>query len=107
MSTTTQKHNEKQAREKKEFKQQAGTGIWHHDTPRKAQKQHIKTVTENKHNRNWQGSRRNDMEAVHQVFGENEVKIKRKSLEAFRLLRQADQALEEIHKFIVDCTEYM
>jgi hypothetical protein len=36
---------------------------------------------------NWQGSRCNDMEAVNQVFGINEVEIKQKSLEALRLLR--------------------
>jgi hypothetical protein len=37
------------------------------------------------------------MKAFNQVFGPNEVKIKRKSLEALRLLRQADQALDKIH----------
>jgi hypothetical protein len=77
----------------KEFKQQAGTGIWHRDTPRKAQKQHFKKVAKYKSNRNWQGSMHNDVEAVNQVFGANEVEIKWKSLEALRLLRQADQAL--------------
>ncbi len=87
--------------------QQAGTGICHHDTPKKAQKQHHKKVARNQRNRNWQGSRRNDVEAVNQIFGTNEVEIKWKSLEALRLLRQADQALDEIHKFITDCTEYM
>ncbi len=55
----------------------------------------------------WQGSRRYDVEAVNQVFGVNEVEIKQKSLEAHRLLRWADHALDEIHKFIADCTEYV
>jgi hypothetical protein len=56
---------------------------------------------------NWQGSRRNDVEAVNQVFGANEVEIKQKFLEALRLLRQADQALNKICKFIADRTEYV
>ncbi len=76
----------------KNFKQQAGTGIWRCDMPRKVQKQHYKKVTKNKRNTNWQGSRCNDVEAVNQVFGANEVEFKQKSLEALRLLRQADQA---------------
>jgi hypothetical protein len=91
----------------KEFKQQAGTGIWHCDMPRKAQKQHYKKVAKNKCSTNWQGSRRNDMETVNQVFGTNEVEIKQKSMEAIRLLRQANQALDKICKFITDCTEYV
>jgi hypothetical protein len=36
---------------------------------------------------NWQGSRRNYVEAVNQVFGANEVEIKWNFLEALRLLR--------------------
>jgi hypothetical protein len=48
-----------------------------------------------------------DVEAVNQVFGANEVEIKWKSLEALRLLRQADQALDKIHKFLADWTEYV
>jgi hypothetical protein len=64
----------------KEFKQQAGPGIWHCDTPRKAQKQYYKKVAKYKSNANWQGSRQNDVEAVDQVFGTNEVEIKQKSL---------------------------
>jgi hypothetical protein len=75
--------------------QQAGIGIWHHDMPRKAQKQHYKEVAKNKRNTNWQGSRHNSVEAVNEVFGANEVEINRKSLEALRLLGQADQALEK------------
>jgi hypothetical protein len=62
--------------------------------PRKAQKQHYKKVAQYKSNVNWQGSRRNEVEAVNQVFGTNEVEIKRKSLEDLRLLRQADQVLD-------------
>ncbi len=42
------------------------------------------------------------MKAVNQVFGANEVEIKWKSLEALRLLRQADQALDKIGKFFAD-----
>ncbi len=49
---------------------------------------------------------RNDVEAVNQVFGANEVEIKQKSLEALRLLRQADYALDEICKYLTACTEY-
>ena len=75
--------------------------------PKKAQKQHHKKVTGKQRNRNWQGSRHNDVEAVNQVFGVNEVEIKQKYLEALRLLRQADQALDKICKFIADCTEYV
>ncbi len=86
---------------------QAGTGIWHCDTPRKAQKQHYKKVAKYESNVNWQGSRRNDMEAVNQAFGTNEMEIKQKSLEAIRLLRQADCALGKICKYIIDCTTYV
>ncbi len=89
----------------KEFKQQADIGIQHRDTPKKAQKQHYKKVAKYKSNVNWQGSRHTDVEAVNQVFGANGVEIKQKSLEAIRLLRQADQALDEIREFIADCTE--
>jgi hypothetical protein len=87
--------------------QQAGTGIWRRDTPRKAQKQHYKKVAKYKSNAKWQASRRTGVEAVNQVFGANEVEIKQKSLEVIRLIRQADQALDKICKFIADCTEYV
>ncbi len=87
--------------------QQAGTGIWCHDMPRKAQKQHYKKLAKYKSNANWQGSRGNDVEADNQVFSMNEAEIKQKSLEAIRLLRQADQALDKIHRFIADRTEYV
>jgi hypothetical protein len=46
------------------------------------------------------------VEAVNQVFGANRVEIKQKSLEALRLLRQADHALDKIRKYHADCTEY-
>jgi hypothetical protein len=74
---------------------------------KKAQKQHHKKVAGKQRNRNWQGSRCNDVEAVNQVFGANEVEIKQKSLEALRLLRQADQALDAIREFLADCTEFL
>jgi hypothetical protein len=80
----------------KEFKQQAGTGICCCDMPRKAQKQHYKKVAKHKSNMNWQGNRRNDVEAVNQVFDDNEKEIKQKSLEALRLFRQHGQTLGEI-----------
>jgi hypothetical protein len=40
------------------------------------------------------------MEVVNQVFGANEVEIKQKTLEALWLLRQADHALDKIHKYL-------
>ncbi len=45
------------------------------------------------------------MEAVDQVFGANEAAIKQMTLEALRLLRQADHALDKIHKYLTDHTE--
>ncbi len=87
--------------------QRAGTGIWHHNTPKNVQKQQHKKVARNKCNKNWQGRRLNDVEADNQVLGANEVEIKRKSLEALRLLRQADHALDKICKYLADCTEYV
>jgi hypothetical protein len=56
--------------------QWAGAGIWRHGTPKDAQKQQHKKVARNKCNRNWQGSRRNVVEAVNQVYGANKVEIK-------------------------------
>jgi hypothetical protein len=87
--------------------QWAGTGIWRCNTPKYGQKQQHKKVTRNKHNRNWQGSRHNDVKAVDQVFEANEVDIKQKTLEALRLLRQADHALNKIHKYLTDRTGYL
>ncbi len=45
------------------------------------------------------------MEAVEQLFGANKVEIKQKTLEAPRLLRQADNALDIICKYLADRTE--
>jgi hypothetical protein len=87
--------------------QWAGTGIWHCDTPKSTQKQQHKKVARNNRKRNWQGSRRNDVEAVNQVFGVNKVEIKQKTLEALGLLRQADHALDEIYKYLADRTKYV
>jgi hypothetical protein len=87
--------------------QRAGTGIWRCNTPKNIQKQQHNKVARNKGNRNWQGSRYNDVEAVNQVFGANEVEIKQKTLEALRPLRQADHALDKICKYLADRTEYV
>jgi hypothetical protein len=85
--------------------QQAGTGIWHCDTSRNTQKQQHKKATRNKCNKNWQNSRHNDVEAVDQLFGADKVEIKQKTLEALRLLRQADQALNEVCKYFGNLTK--
>jgi hypothetical protein len=45
--------------------------------------------------------------AVNEVFGANKVEIKQKTLEALRLLRQANHALDEIRKYLAECTEYV
>jgi hypothetical protein len=76
--------------------QRAGTGIWRCDTPKNTQKQQHKKVKRNKRNRKLQSSRRNDVEAVNQLFGANKVEIKQKTLEALRLLRQADHAFNKV-----------
>ncbi len=86
--------------------QKAGTG-WHHDTPRNTQKQQHKKAARNKHHRNWQNSRHHDVEAVDQLFGANKVKIKQKMLEALRLLRQANQALNEVREYFDNLTKDM
>jgi hypothetical protein len=87
--------------------QQAGTGIWHCDMPRNTQKQQPKKAARNKCNRNWQNSRHIDVEAVDQLFGVNKVEIKQKILEALRLLRQVDQALNKVCKYPNDLTKDM
>jgi hypothetical protein len=46
-----------------------------------------------------------DVEAVDKVFGSNKVEIKQKTLEALRLHRQADHALDRICKYFADCME--
>jgi Spy/CpxP family protein refolding chaperone len=85
--------------------QWAGTGIWHRDTLKNTQKQQHKKVKRNKRNRNLQSSRHNDVEAVNQLFGANKVEIKQKMLEALRLLRQADHALNKVCKRFDNLTE--
>ncbi len=45
------------------------------------------------------------MEAVDQLFGANKVEIKQKTLEAVRLLRQADHALDKVCKYFEDLTK--
>ncbi len=85
--------------------QWAGTGLWRCNMPKNVQKQQHKKVARNKRNRNWQGSRHNDVETVDQVFRANEVEIKQKTLEALRLLGQADHVLDKIHKYLADRTE--
>ncbi len=45
------------------------------------------------------------MEAVNQLFGVNEVEIKQKTLEALRLLRQADFSLNKVCKYFDNLTE--
>jgi hypothetical protein len=69
------------------------------------QKQQHKKVARNKRNRNWQSSRRNDVEAVYQLFEANEVEIKQKMLEACRILRQADHAPNKVCNYFDDLTK--
>jgi hypothetical protein len=85
--------------------ERAGTGNWHCNTPKNTQKQQHKKVARKKRNRNWKSSRRNDVEAVNQLFGANKVEIKQKTLEALRLLRQADQALDKVCKYFDNLTK--
>jgi hypothetical protein len=85
--------------------QRAGTGIWCCDTLMNILKQQHKKIARNKRNRNWQGNRHNDVEAVNQVFGANKMEIKQKTLKALRLLRQADHALDKICKYLADRSE--
>ncbi len=75
--------------------------------PKNVQKQQHKKVARNKCNRNWQGSRHNEVEAFNQVFGANKVKITQKTVEAIRLLGQADHAQDKICKYLADRTEYV
>ena len=56
---------------------------------------------------NWKGSRRNDVDAVNQLFGANKVEIKQKMLEALRLLRQADHALDKVCGYFSNLTKDM
>ena len=72
---------------------------------RNTQKQQHKKVARNQCNRNLQGSRCNDAEAVNRLFGVDEVKIKQKTLEALGLLRQADHALGKVCKYFDNLTK--
>jgi hypothetical protein len=45
------------------------------------------------------------VEAVDQLFRANEVEIKQKMLEALRLLKQADQALDEVREYFDNLTK--
>jgi hypothetical protein len=45
------------------------------------------------------------VEVVDQLFGANKVEIKQKTLEALRLLRQADQALDEVCNYFKNLTK--
>ncbi len=45
------------------------------------------------------------MGAVDQLLGANKVEIKQKTLEALRLLRRADQALDEVCKYFDNLTK--
>ncbi len=87
--------------------QWAGTGIWCRNTTKNTQKQQHKKVARNKRNRNWQGNRCNDVEAVNQLSRANEVEIKQKMLEALRLFRQADHALGKVCKYFDNLTKNM
>jgi hypothetical protein len=87
--------------------QQAETGIWHCNAPRNRQKLQHKKVARTKRNKNWQSSTRNNMEAVDQLFGANKVEIKQKMLEAIKLLRQANQALDKVRKYFDNLTKDM
>jgi hypothetical protein len=77
--------------------QQAGTGIWYCNAMDNAQKKRYKKIAK-KHNVNWEGGRRNDVEAVNQAFSASELEIKLKFLEAITLIRQADSTLNKICK---------
>ncbi len=87
------------------FKKNQLRGIWHCDTTKKAQKQYCKKVAKYKSNMKRKGSRHNDMEAVNQLFGANEVEIKQKMLEALRLLRQADHAVNKVCEYFDNLTK--
>ncbi len=86
------------------FKKNQLRGIWCRDTTKKAQKKNCKKVAKYK-SMNWKDSRRNDVEAVNQLFGANKVEIKQKRLEALRILRQADHALDKICEYFDNLTK--
>ena len=72
---------------------------------KEAQRQYCKKVAKYKRNRNWQSSRRNEVEAVNQISGANKVEIKQNMLEALRLLRQADHVLNKVCKYFNNLTK--
>jgi hypothetical protein len=84
------------------FKKNQLRGTWCHDMTKKAKKQYCKKFSKYQSNMNWKGSRRNDVEAVNHLFGVNKVEIKQNTLEALRLLRRADPALDEVHKYFAN-----
>jgi hypothetical protein len=45
------------------------------------------------------------VEAVDQLFGVSKVEVKQKMLDALRLLRRADQALNEVHEYFNNLTK--
>ncbi len=47
------------------------------------------------------------MEAVDQLFGANKVEIKQKTFAALRLLRRADQALDQVFEYFNNLTKDM
>jgi hypothetical protein len=54
---------------------------------------------------NWKDSRRNDVEAIHQLFRVNKMEIKQKMPEAIRLFSQADYALDKVCKYFNNLTK--
>ncbi len=56
---------------------------------------------------NWKGIRRDDVEAVDQLFEANKVEIKQKMLEALSLLRQADHAVDKVCEYFDNLTKDM
>jgi hypothetical protein len=89
------------------FKKKQLQGIWCHDTKKKAQKQYYKKVAKYKSKVNWKGSRHKVVEPVYKLFGANKVEINQKMLEALRLLRQAEQVLEEVCEYFNNLTKDM
>jgi hypothetical protein len=87
------------------FKKNQLRGIGCHDTTRKAQKQFCKKVAKLKSSVNLKGSKRNEAEAVNQLFGANKVEIKQKMLEVLRVLRKTDCALNKVCEYFYNLTE--
>jgi hypothetical protein len=87
------------------FKKNQFRGIWCCDMTKKAWRQYCKKAAKYNSNVNWKGSRHNGMEVVDQLFGVNKVDIKQKMLEALRLLKQADHALDVVCKYFDNLTK--